>query len=165
MVECIFTTKATAQSNGERQRFQLIHGSLAPHPRSQSLRSFGQRLDRNPSSNNLKKNVGALGTRMLAPANSYAQKNCAERFSALNVGTRREGSTSAFRNRIACPDDAGHRNVTSCKTFSTTFFVFTADVELRFDVWRLRLEVRSFFYFSKALHRQVRTGRNARNSG
>ena len=30
--------------------------------------------------------------------------------------TRREGSTSAFRNRIACPDDAGHRDVTSCKT-------------------------------------------------
>ena len=29
---------------------------------------------------------------------------------------RREGSTSAFRNRIACPDDAGHRDVTSCKT-------------------------------------------------
>ena len=29
---------------------------------------------------------------------------------------RREGSTSAFRNRIACPDDTGHRDVTSCKT-------------------------------------------------
>ena len=29
---------------------------------------------------------------------------------------RREGSTSAFRNRIACPDDAGHRDVNLCKT-------------------------------------------------
>ena len=29
---------------------------------------------------------------------------------------RREGSTSAFRNRIVCPDEAGHRDVTSCKT-------------------------------------------------
>ena len=45
------------------------------------------------------------------------------------------------------------------ETFSTTFFVFTADVELRLDVWRLRLEVRSFFHFSKAF-RQVITGRN-----
>ena len=58
----------------------------------------------------------------------------------------------------------GHKSL-PIETFSTTFFVFTADVELRFDVWRLRLEVRSFFYFSKALHRQVKTGRNARNSG
>ena len=31
-------------------------------------------------------------------------------------GYRREGSTSAFRNQIACPDDTGHRDVTSCKT-------------------------------------------------
>ena len=46
------------------------------------------------------------------------------------------------------------------ETFSTTFFVFTADVELPFDVWRLQLEVRSFFHFSKALLRQVITGRN-----
>ena len=29
---------------------------------------------------------------------------------------RREGSTWTFRNRIACPDDAGHRDVTSCET-------------------------------------------------
>ena len=30
--------------------------------------------------------------------------------------TRREGSTSAFRNQITCPEDAGHRDVTFCKT-------------------------------------------------
>ena len=35
----------------------------------------------------------------------------------LVVSSEQEGgSTAAFRNRIACPDDAGHRDVTSCKT-------------------------------------------------
>ena len=32
------------------------------------------------------------------------------------IALSRAQSTLAFRNRIACPDDAGHRDVTSCKT-------------------------------------------------
>ena len=36
--------------------------------------------------------------------------------------TRGEGSTSTFRNRISCPDDAGHRDVTSCETREVRMF-------------------------------------------
>ena len=51
-------------------------------------------------------------------SNELSNRNTPRRFYHLLdwVGARREGSTSAFRNRIACPDDAGHRDVTSCKT-------------------------------------------------
>ena len=47
----------------------------------------------------------------LAPANGCAQKNCAERFSALKLWARRERSTRG----LGCPDDTGHRDVTSCE--------------------------------------------------
>ena len=55
-------------------------------------------------------------------ARAQDKRVCVEKVSGLQrspwccVCTRREGSTSTFPNRIACPDDAGHRDVTSFET-------------------------------------------------
>ena len=85
----LFSSLAPANGYAQKncaERFSAPGGRGQLHPRSQSLRSFGQRLDRST----IKKKRWGSGDE--------------------------NGSTSAFRNRIACPDDAGHRDVTSCKT-------------------------------------------------